>query len=143
MAWIRALDGVEVSLFAVDEAHCLSQWGHDFRPDYTRLRQFRQLLDNPLTIALTATATPAVQQDIISQLGLTGGAMQIFHEGINRPNLRLGVVDLHGDDSKLDVITSEYTHQPGSTIVYFALIKTLERFIDRLVAVTSSPRAKR
>ncbi|MEW6291445.1 MAG: ATP-dependent DNA helicase RecQ [Thermodesulfobacteriota bacterium] len=121
-----------ISLLAVDEAHCISQWGHDFRPDYTRLREFRNMLGNPLTIALTATATPDVQQDIITQLGLTPAAIKIFHEGINRPNLQLGVVDLYGDDDKLAVIASQYRRQPGSTIVYFSLIKTLERFSSLL-----------
>ena len=60
-----------ISLLAVDEAHCISEWGHDFRPDYTRLKEFRQLMSNPTTIALTATATPRVQEDIVKQLGLT------------------------------------------------------------------------
>ncbi|MCK9294396.1 MAG: ATP-dependent DNA helicase [Desulfobulbaceae bacterium] len=121
-----------ISLLAIDEAHCISQWGHDFRPDYTRIREFRAMLGSPLTIALTATATPEVQQDIITQLGLQPAAIKIFHEGINRPNLQLSVKDLHGDDSKLEVIGSQYQRQPGSTIVYFALIKTLERFSSLL-----------
>ncbi|MBU4263350.1 MAG: ATP-dependent DNA helicase [Proteobacteria bacterium] len=117
-----------ISLLAVDEAHCISQWGHDFRPDYTRLKEFRDLLGSPLTIALTATATPEVQQDIITQLGLKPEAIKIFHEGINRPNLHVSVKDLHGDDAKLEAITRQCQRQPGSTIVYFSLIKTLERF---------------
>jgi ATP-dependent DNA helicase RecQ len=129
-----SLAGRPVSLLAVDEAHCISQWGHDFRPDYTRIREFRRQLGNPVTIALTATATPEVQQDIITQLGLTAGDIRIFHEGINRPNLRLGVRALYGDEDKLDVIIAQYRRQPGNTIVYFALIKTLERFSDLLAA---------
>jgi ATP-dependent DNA helicase RecQ len=59
----------KISLLAVDEAHCISEWGHDFRPDYTRLKEFRQLMLNPTTIALTATATPRVQEDIIISSG--------------------------------------------------------------------------
>ena len=57
-------------LLAVDEAHCISEWGHDFRPDYTRVGEIRQRLGNPTTIALTATATPEVQTDIVKQLNL-------------------------------------------------------------------------
>ena len=121
-----------VSLLAVDEAHCISQWGHDFRPDYTRIKEFRRQLGNPVTIALTATATPDVQQDIITQLGLTPGDIRIFHEGIDRPNLHLAVIDLYGDDAKLAIISDQYRRQPGNTIVYFSLIKTLERFSDLL-----------
>ena len=68
----RFLDTIaqtRVSLFAVDEAHCISQWGHDFRPDYLRLRQAIEYLQQPQVLALTATATVEVQDDIVQQLG--------------------------------------------------------------------------
>ncbi len=125
-----------VRLLAVDEAHCISEWGHDFRPDYSRLREFRQQLQNPTTIALTATATPDVQADIVRQLGLQDGDMKLFHEGIDRPNLTLDVEQVWDDDDKLEQIiqvarTPEY--EDGSGIVYFTLIKTLERFSDLLL----------
>ncbi len=121
-----------VDLLAVDEAHCISEWGHDFRPDYTRLREFRELLDCPTTIALTATATPDVQNDIIRQLGLRDDEVVLFHEGIDRPNLRLDVIETWGDDEKLDRILRMRKARPGSGIVYFTLIKTLMQFSDRL-----------
>ncbi|MBI5556029.1 MAG: ATP-dependent DNA helicase RecQ [Deltaproteobacteria bacterium] len=121
-----------ISLLATDEAHCISQWGHDFRPDYTRIKEFRSQLGNPVTMALTATATPDVQQDIIKQLGLDPVDITIFHEGINRDNLRLAVVNLYGDEEKLGVITNKVRTDPGNTIVYFSLIKTLERFSSLL-----------
>jgi len=121
-----------VNLLAVDEAHCISEWGHDFRPDYTRLREFRELLDGPTTIALTATATPDVQSDIIHQLGLRTDEVVMFHEGIDRPNLRLDVIETWGDDEKLNHILRTRDARPGSGIVYFTLIKTLMRFSDRL-----------
>lgn len=123
-----------VVLLAVDEAHCVSEWGHDFRPDYTRLDEFRQRLGNPTTIALTATATPEVQADIIKQLGLSPDEMQLFHEGIARPNLRLTVEQVYGDDEKLARIVHAAEHQldSGSGIVYFTLIKVLTSFSDRL-----------
>ncbi|VAX41034.1 ATP-dependent DNA helicase RecQ [hydrothermal vent metagenome] len=120
-----------VSLLAVDEAHCISEWGHDFRPDYTRIAEFRQRLGNPTTIALTATATPEVQQDIIKQLGLSSDEISLFHEGIDRPNLSLEVHNVWGDDDKLEHIvriSQEEEFAQGSGIVYFTLIKTLERF---------------
>tara|TARA_B100000809_G_scaffold264912_1_gene322114 strand:+ start:174 stop:1616 length:1443 start_codon:yes stop_codon:yes gene_type:complete len=122
----------KVVLLAVDEAHCISQWGHDFRPDYSRLSEIRQLLGEPATIALTATATPAVQLDIVRQLGLDSDQMQMFHEGIDRPNLELNVIGVWGDDEKLDQILRIRQARPGSGIVYFTLIKTLLQFSDRL-----------
>jgi ATP-dependent DNA helicase RecQ len=133
----EALAGRPVSLLAVDEAHCISEWGHDFRPDYTRLREFRGLLGDPLTIALTATATPDVQADIIRQLGLQPDTMATFHEGIERPNLTLNVAEVWGDDAKLDQILAirERHLGPGATgsgIVYFTLIRVLDRFTNLL-----------
>ncbi len=121
-----------IHLLAVDEAHCISQWGHDFRPDYTRLREIRSTLGQPTTIALTATATPDVQQDIARQLGLPPDEVRLFHEGIDRPNLRLAVQPVWGDDEKLDHIAETNTRLPGAGIVYFTLINTLLRYSERL-----------
>ncbi len=126
-----------VRLLAVDEAHCISEWGHDFRPDYTRLAELREIMGNPTTIALTATATPGVQVDIVKQLGLQPDDVTMFHEGIDRPNLELRVVDVWDSEEKLDSmetiiekwITPETT---GSGIVYFTLIRTLEEFSENL-----------
>ena len=121
-----------VDLLAVDEAHCISEWGHDFRPDYTRLREFRELLDAPTTVALTATATPDVQRDIIRQLGLQNDHVTLFHEGIDRPNLRLETIDVWGSEEKLEHIVRIRRARPGSGIIYFTLIKTLLEFSERL-----------
>jgi ATP-dependent DNA helicase RecQ len=123
-----------VRLLGVDEAHCISEWGHDFRPDYTRLREFRSLIGDPTTLALTATATVEVQADIIRQLGLPADTVT-FHEGIDRPNLHLAVQEVWGDQKKLDQIVAIRDRHAGSTgsgIVYFTLIRTLERFSDLL-----------
>lgn len=117
-----------ISLLAVDEAHCISEWGHDFRPDYTRIAEFRKIMSNPTTIALTATATPAVQQDIITQLGLSEKEITVFHEGINRPNLILSVTDLWGEDEKLNFVLKFLAEHKGSGIIYFTLIKDLMNF---------------
>lgn len=134
-----------ISLLAIDEAHCVSQWGHDFRPDYTRVGDIRQVLGCPTTIALTATATRAVQRDIIQQLGLRPDDVELFHEGIDRPNLTLAVKEVWGEEDKLrqlreiltpDVLVGESVS--GSHIIYFTLIKTLERF-SRLLEAEGLP----
>lgn len=136
-----ALAGLRIALLAVDEAHCVSEWGHDFRPDYTRIDTFRKFMGNPKTIALTATATPEVQQDIIAQMGLEPGdepgQMQLVHEGIERPNLSLEVQNVWDEDAKRDYIQSAArlliaTGNGGSGIVYFTLIKTLRGFSEQL-----------
>jgi ATP-dependent DNA helicase RecQ len=124
--FIELIRGRRVDLLAVDEAHCISEWGHDFRPDYTRLGEFRALLGNPTTIALTATATPEVQIDIVFQLGLKQEAVRFFHEGIARPNLLLSVGKTWGEKQKLEFILAHHRRHPGNGIVYFALIKSLE-----------------
>ena len=129
--FLDVLSRRSIGLLAVDEAHCISQWGHDFRPDYSRLAEFRKLLGEPVTIALTATATPDVQLDIVKQLGLENGQLQLFHESINRPNLCLTVEHVWDDEEKLEHILSTVRTPEldnGSGIVYFTLIKSLERF---------------
>ncbi|MDA1014784.1 MAG: RecQ family ATP-dependent DNA helicase [Planctomycetota bacterium] len=133
--FLNVISQRHVQLLAVDEAHCISEWGHDFRPDYTRMAEFRERLEFPTTIALTATATPEVQADIIRQLGLSNDEIQLFHEGIDRPNLALEVERVWGDDEKFEHIqriASDFQDDQGSGIVYFTLIKTLCQFSDRL-----------
>lgn len=118
----------KISLLAVDEAHCISEWGHDFRPDYSRIAEFRKLIGNPLTIALTATATPEVQKDIIAKLGLTKNEIKIYHEGIERPNLRLETADIYDEKETLTAIYKVLDKFNGSGIIYFSLIKKLEYY---------------
>ena len=125
-----------VRLLAVDEAHCVSQWGHDFRPDYSRVGEIRHTLGDPTTIALTATATADVRRDIVEQLDLSPDDVASYHEGIARPNLELTVRPVYDDDDKYAAIRElvdapEYAD--GSVIVYFSLIKTLQQFGDRLL----------
>ena len=126
-----------VTLLAVDEAHCVSQWGHDFRPDYTRLTDIRETLGNPTTIALTATATAECRQDIYRQLGIPDSEIRLFHEGIDRPNLSIEIEPVLDDDDKLkciDAALNRADYAGGSVIIYFSLIKTLQRFSDKLLA---------
>ena len=125
-----------IKLLAVDEAHCVSQWGHDFRPDYSRLAEIRERLGNPTTIALTATATEECRADIYRQLGIERSEIKLFHEGIDRPNLSLEVESVIDDDMKLEAIKRAISREDyctGSVIIYFSLIKTLERFSDQLM----------
>src|SRR5204862_898170 len=86
------------SLFVVDEAHCLSEWGHDFRPDYLRLADVRARLGSPPTLALTATATPRVARDIVQALGLRDPVMA--RTGFDRPNLFFEVIHVAGAAGK-------------------------------------------
>ena len=130
--FVEAIKTADISLLAVDEAHCVSEWGHDFRPDYSRIEEFREMLGNPLTVALTATAIPEVQEDIITKLGLDPSSTEIFHQGIERPNLKLEAVDVFGEKEKLAAIISTLENYKGSGIIYFSLIKTLERFSELL-----------
>lgn len=126
-----------VTLLAIDEAHCVSQWGHDFRPDYTRVNEIRQSIGNPTTLALTATATAECRQDIYRQIGIDASQIKLFHEGIDRPNLHLDVVPVFDEEEKLKQLSSllqDTEFQGGSVIVYFSLIKTLGRFSDHLLA---------
>ncbi len=126
--FVEKIKTANISLLAVDEAHCISEWGHDFRPDYSRLGEFRNILGNPLTIALTATATNDVQVDIINKLNLNPDETFTFHHGIERPNLRLSAVDVIDEKEKLKEILSVIGNYKGSGIIYFSLIQTLEKF---------------
>lgn len=138
--FLEVLATRRVALLAVDEAHCISEWGHDFRPDYSRLMEIRQLVGCPTTLALTATATSDVQQDILRQLGLPRfgeslEACQLFHAGIGRPNLHLHVHEVWGVEEKTSHILDVLNRwKDGSGIVYFTLIRSLEAMSQRLRA---------
>ncbi len=132
--FIEALERVPggVKLLAVDEAHCISKWGHDLRPAYQRIGEFRKVIGSPPTIALTATATAPVRADIRSTLGLTDRDMPLFASDIDRPNLTISVHDCWDDSDKDKRIVRTASDMHGTGIVYFALIKDLDRAADRL-----------
>ncbi len=123
-------NGRELKLLAVDEAHCVSTWGHDFRPDYSRLGDYKEKLGNPVVLAVTATATPEVQTDIIRQLKMIEPL--VLNEGITRSGLEIEVHDVHGSDEKVRAFIGLRFQTPGPAIVYFSLIQTLRQFSEQL-----------
>jgi len=125
-----ALRSVNISLFAVDEAHCVSTWGHDFRPDYLRLKHVIESLGNMRTLALTATATPYVRSDIIQQLGLKDP--QTFVSGFDRPNLSIEVVHTQREREKISRIKRLASSHSGSGIIYASTRKAVEQVGSRL-----------
>ncbi len=134
--FVDELAPLSIALFAVDEAHCISQWGHDFRPDYLRLKWALKDLGQPQVAALTATATPEVREDIAAQLGLGQfgrSSPRVFVTGFARHNLTLGVSRVRGKAEKLDAI-SESIRQLKSGIVYCATRKNVERVASHLQA---------
>ena len=131
-AFLEALEGFSVARLAVDEAHCISSWGHDFRPDYFLLGEYRALLGNPPTVALTATATPRVAQDIIGALGLEEPL--VIRTGIERPNLFLATHTIGEAEEKVPYLARRIAEMDGAGIVYSTLIRDLERLHDELAA---------
>ena len=123
--FLEALQSVSVALFAVDEAHCISTWGHDFRPDYLRLKNVIPLLGNVQTLALTATATPYVRSDIIEQLGLL--KPETFVSGFDRPNLTIDVVHTEKEREKVARIKRLAKTHEGSGIIYASTRKAVEQ----------------
>ncbi len=120
----RMLPQLQTSLLVVDEAHCLSFWGHDFRPEYMRLADVREQLGSPATIALTATATPAVRNDIIRMLKLRSPKVHVT--GFDRPNLTYACRRIDFEYTKDEALSHGLAKQPGSGIVYCSTRKKVE-----------------
>lgn len=131
-SFIELIQDVPISLFAVDEAHCISEWGHDFRPSYMRLREAAAALGRPPIIALTATATPFVQEDIISQLGLE--EPRRFVRGFDRPNLSYNVHASTDKESDLRELMRTEVERDGSVVIYCGTRKNVESVGTMLVA---------
>ncbi len=130
--FLAALGQNEISLLAIDEAHCISEWGHDFRPDYTKLGEIRRELKNPPTLMLTATATPEVQGDIVASMGLKSSEVKIFTSGIERPNLHISMENHIGTPAKIERFLELRQKIKGAGIFYFSLVSTLTEFAEHL-----------
>lgn len=126
--FVDVLRQVPLSLLAIDEAHCISHWGHDFRPDYLRLRSVIEELGRPPVLALTATATPQIRLDIAEQLGLS--EVEHFVAGFDRANLKLEVQQARTQQEKLVGLEQVLRQVRGPGIIYGATRKVVE-FVAR------------
>lgn len=125
--FVETLSQVRIAMLAVDEAHCISQWGHDFRPHYTRISEFCAEIGSPVMLALTATATPDVQDDIVSQLKMR--SPRVYIRGFARPNLSFSVqVEKAKTKSILDYVSAN----KGAGIIYAATRKSVDGLYDLL-----------
>ena len=122
---LQRLRNVGVRLLAVDEAHCISEWGHEFRPAYRRIAALRAALGAPSTIALTATATPGVRADIRRQLALRNPVVVVT--GFDRPNLAYRVIQVKRATEKRDMLASLVRGIDGAAVVYAATRRDVER----------------
>jgi ATP-dependent DNA helicase RecQ len=127
---LRATAG-RLGLIAIDEAHCISEWGHDFRPDYRRLGDAVRLLGPPRIAAFTATATPEVRRDIAAQLAFASPALHV--RGFDRPNLHYAVERVGGGDDKSSALVERTrTRDGGVALVYAATRKNAEKYASAL-----------
>ena len=129
-AFVEVIRRCKVELLAIDESHCITSWGHDFRPEYGRVGKIRELLGDPPTVALTATATIETQAAILDHLHMPDA--RVFHAGIERPNLRIGVRAVADDDERNERILEVLDAVGGPGIVYMALIRDLRSLEDAL-----------
>lgn len=120
----RVIPELKPNLLVVDEAHCLSFWGHDFRPEYMRLAEVREQMGAPVTMALTATATPPVRSDIVSMLQLRSPKLHVT--GFDRPNLTYACRRIDYEFEKDEALAHGLSKQQGSGIVYCSTRKKVE-----------------
>lgn len=127
---IEALRAAEPSLFVIDEAHCISEWGHDFRPDYLNLGNFIEALGHPTVLAMTATAAPEVRTEIVERLKLRDP--NVIVKGFDRPNIHLRVDVFQTEEDKIAALTRRvaFAEKPG--IVYVATRKNAESIMGML-----------
>ena len=130
--FIADLQKLHIDLFVVDEAHCISQWGHDFRPAFTNLDHAIRPLGRPPILALTATATEEVARDIAQQLGMR--QPKIINNGIYRSNLHYQVMHVTNEDEKLSAAVQLVREHEGAGIIYAATVKAVEALYEELKA---------
>ena len=127
---VEALENAEIRLFVVDEAHCISEWGHDFRPDYLQLGRALERLNHPPVLAMTATASREVRDEIVERLGMRNP--KVFVGGFDRPNIYLRVDHFEDEDKKLEALIHRvrWAEKPG--IVYVGTRKAAEKIVGML-----------
>lgn len=130
--FLAMLKRTRIALFAVDEAHCISEWGHNFRPDYLKLAQTARELGAERVLALTATATPSVVKDICAGFSIPPDAAIVT--GFYRPNLNLSVTPVAAGERDRLLLTRLQSRKPGPTIIYVTLQKTAERVAEFLAS---------
>jgi ATP-dependent DNA helicase RecQ len=135
--FLERLKGMSIALFAIDEAHCVSQWGHDFRPEYVQLGQLHALFPSVPMIGLTATADPQTRQDVLQRLGLQQA--RCFITGFDRPNIRYTVVEKRKPFEQLLAFLDGHQREAG--IIYALSRKRVEDVADRLTAAGFKARA--
>ncbi len=122
--WQAHVTHMRISMIVIDEAHCISTWGHDFRPHYRRMvRLLSALPKNVPVLALTATANQRVEQDVLQQIG---EGVQVIRGTMQRPNLHLNVEMLKGDPEKLSYLAEILPYYPGTGIIYTATKNSAE-----------------
>ncbi len=139
--FMTLLQSIEVPLFVVDEAHCISQWGHDFRPAYLALGHVIERLGHPTVLALTATATPAVREDILHQLGIPN--VKPIVKGFDRPNLIYEVRRAEKESDKLKILKHLFANDEleGTGIIYTATIKNaleVQRYLQEQLDIPAA-----
>ena len=139
--FMSLLQSIEVPLFVVDEAHCISQWGHDFRPAYLALGHVIERLGHPTVLALTATATPAVREDILHQLGIP--SVKPIVKGFDRPNLIYEVRRAEKESDKLKILKHLFVTNEleGTGIIYTATIKNaleVQRYLQEQLDIPAA-----
>jgi ATP-dependent DNA helicase RecQ len=137
--FLQLLARVRIALFAVDEAHCISEWGHNFRPDYLKLASVARELGAERVLALTATATPAVVRDICAAFGISAAAAVVT--GFYRPNLELVIEETLPEERDGRLLQHLRQRAPGAAIVYVTLQKTAERVAELLRSAGVDARA--
>ncbi len=133
--WEKVTGLIKVKYFVVDESHCMSQWGSDFRPDYTRLPDYLKNLNDPVVMAVTATATKAVKLDVIETLKKkTNRDWFTYASPLDRPNIDLKIYECFGVAEKLERIEYWIKKIKGPKIIYFSLVSHLEQISESLEA---------
>ncbi len=127
---IEALENANITLFVIDEAHCISEWGHDFRPDYLQLGPALERLGHPIVLAMTATASREVRDEIVQRLGLR--KPKIFVHGFDRPNIHLRVDHFDKEDKKLEAVVHRVRWSAKPGIVYTGTRKAAEEIVRLL-----------